>query len=696
MIKNTIEHSTLFEAASLRHSLLSEEINRLNHAYYVLDEPITTDFEYDKIFRELAGIELAWPSLQTPQSPTQRVGSKVEGGLSEIAHAEPLLSLGNSFTSEETDDFNDKVEKAGGPNVEYATEPKFDGLAISIIYKDGLMVQAATRGDGFVGEDVSANIRTIQTVPLDIRSKFKNGDVPKLLEVRGEVLMDKARFKSVNAIRVERGEKEFVNPRNAAAGSLRQLDPKITAERKLTFFPYALGKCDGIPEFNKHSEAMEWLLSIGFNVSRLRDVVVGTSGLLQFYEKVGEMRKDLPYEIDGVVYKVNDYALQETLGFVSRSPRFAIAHKFPPEEALTQVLAIDVQVGRTGSITPVARLEPVFVGGVTVSNATLHNEDEINRKDVRVGDWVFVRRAGDVIPEIAKVATEKRESDAMPRFKMPTHCAVCASVIEKSEEEAVARCSGGWLCSAQFKGALTHFGSRLAMDVEGLGEKNVEMLVDNGLVKSFEDLYRLKEEELVALPRFGEKKARNLLDNLEASKAQPLFKFIYALGIRNVGESTGKSLAKSFGNWNDFWMAAKNGNRERFLEVDDMGPTTVDSIISFASDEKKAKAIEAFFELGIRPKEEMSLAETISLPLYGKVFVITGTLPTLGRDDAKNLLEKAGAKISSSVSKKTDYVLAGEEAGTKLAKAIELGVNVIDEVELLKMVNGPQKRMSPK
>lgn len=683
-----------FENAALRHSVLATEIERLNHAYYVLDEPAAPDIEYDKLFREISAIEEAHQALLTPQSPTQRVGAKVSGSLQEIVHAEPLLSLGNAFTLEETEKFDERVMKLGELNgVEYATEPKFDGLAISIIYKNGILSQAATRGDGFVGEDVTANIRTIPTVPLDIRNKFKEDDVPELLEVRGEVLMDKARFKLVNELRVNRGEKEFVNPRNAAGGSLRQLDPKITAERKLTFFPYALGKCEGIPDFTKHSQAMEWIGMLGFNVSRLRDVVVGSSGLMEFYNKVGGLRASLPYEIDGVVYKVNDYELQDRLGFVSRSPRFAIAHKFPPEEVLTQVKSIDVQIGRTGAITPVARLDPVFVGGVTVSNATLHNQDEIDRKDVRVGDWVFIRRAGDVIPEIAKVATDKRIGDP-PKYVMPTTCGGCGSQIIKLDGEAIARCSGGLICEAQFKGALTHFGSRLAMDIEGLGEKNVELLVDEGLIKSFEDLYKLKESDLVSLPRFGDKKAKNLIDQITESKTKPLHKFIYALGIRHVGESTAKAMAKEFGTWNDFWNAAAESDSERFLSIQDMGPSTIDSILGFANDKKKAEAVRELFSLGFSPAEE-KLVDMKSLPLFGKVLVITGTLPTLGRDEAKELVEKNGGKVSGSVSKKTDYVLAGSEAGSKLEKANELGVRVISEDEFRNILAPKKLKMNP-
>jgi DNA ligase (NAD+) len=472
-----------FEESALRHQMLATEVERLNHAYYVLDAPLVPDVEYDKLFRELAALEEYHPELMTPQSPTQRVGSKAEGGLKEVTHAEPMLSLGNSFSEEETARFNARVNELGNHagEMEYAVEPKFDGLAISIVYENGVLVQAATRGDGFVGEDVTSNIRTIPTVPLELKSKLSGQAVPARLEVRGEVLMDKKQFKKVNELQTSRGDKEFVNPRNAAAGSLRQLDPKVTAERKLTFFPYALGKCEGEPAFKKHSEAMDWLATLGFNVSPLRKRVLGTQGLMSYYEEIGKARPNLPFEIDGVVYKVDTYDLQDRIGFVSRSPRFAIAHKFPPEEVLTQVEGIDVQVGRTGAITPVARLTPVFVGGVTVSNATLHNQDEVDRKDVRVGDWVFVRRAGDVIPEVVKVATDRRQEGA-PKYKLPNHCPVCGSAVQRPEGEAVARCSGGWMCGAQFKEALVHFGSRLALDIEGLGEKNVDLLVDNKLV----------------------------------------------------------------------------------------------------------------------------------------------------------------------------------------------------------------------
>ena len=679
-----------FEESALRHQILSAEVERLNHAYYVLDAPAVPDVEYDKLFRELVSIEEFHPELLTPQSPTQRVGAKVEGGLKEITHAEPMLSLGNSFSEEETARFNGRVNDLGqnAGEMEYAVEPKFDGLAISIVYEDGVLVQAATRGDGFVGEDVTSNIRTIPTVPLDLRAKFKGQPIPKRLEVRGEVLMDKKQFKRVNEMQVARGDKEFVNPRNAAAGSLRQLDPKITAERKLTFFPYALGKCEGEPPLQKHSEAMDWLSTLGFNVSPLRRTVLGTQGLMSYYEEIGKARPTLPFEIDGVVYKVDNYALQEKIGFVSRSPRFAIAHKFPPEEVLTQVEGIDVQVGRTGAITPVARLTPVFVGGVTVSNATLHNQDEVDRKDVRVGDWVFVRRAGDVIPEIVKVAKDRRAADA-PKYKLPNHCPVCGSAVQRPEGEAVARCSGGWMCGAQFKEALVHFGSRLAMDIEGLGEKNVDLLVDNKLVNTFEDLYRLNEAQLAELPRFGKRSAQNLLEGIERSKTQPLGKFIFALGIRHVGESTGKTLAKSFGAWQSFWEAVTKGDEARLLQVPDLGPATVEALVAFGKDPRRQDVVRHFLELGVSPKEE-TVVNVENAALTGKTFVLTGTLPTMGRDDAKALIEAAGGKVSGSVSKKTDYVVAGAEAGSKLEKAQELGVSVLDEAALLELLKEDQ------
>lgn len=675
-----------FEESALRHQMLASEIERLNHAYYVLDEPLVPDIEYDKLFREITFIEENYPELLTPSSPTQRVGSKVEGGLEEVVHRVPLLSLGNSFSLEETERFDTRVHELGevSGEIEYAVEPKFDGLAISIIYENGKLVQAATRGDGFKGEDVTSNIRTIPTVPLDISKKFEAGAVPERLEVRGEVLMTKEQFKKVNALQKERGEKEFVNPRNAAAGSLRQLDPKITAERKLTFFPYGLGSCEGTPEFKSHSDAMDWLSKIGFNVTNMREIVKGTDGLIGFYDKIGQARPTLPFEIDGVVYKVNNYDLQEKLGFVSRSPRFAIAHKFPPEEVLTQVEAIDVQVGRTGAITPVARLTPVFVGGVTVSNATLHNQDEIDRKDIRVGDWVFVRRAGDVIPEVAKVAVERRKEE-LPKFKLPSSCPCCGSPVIRPEGEAVARCTGSWMCSAQFKNALTHFGSRLAMDIEGLGEKNVELFVDQKLIEHLPEVYELTEEKLTSLPRFAKKSAQNLLAQIEKSKTQPLHKFIYSLGIRHVGESTAKSLAKSFGTWNAFWEAAKNKDNERFLKIQDMGPSTVESITSFAAEPGRQEVIDKFIAAGVSPKEELVVNQDHHLA--GKTFVITGTLPTMGRDEAKALIESFGAKASGSVSKKTDYVLAGAEAGSKLEKAQELGLPILDEAAFIALIS---------
>lgn len=677
-----------FEESAMLHKLLSSEIEDLNHSYYVLADPKVPDAEYDKIFANLLTIEKNYPELATPQSPTQRVGAKVESGLKSVEHAEPMLSLGNSFSDDETQRFDSRMSELGGisKNMEYAVEPKFDGLAISIVYENGILVQAATRGDGFVGEDVTANIRTIPTIPLDIRNKIKDGNIPERLEVRGEVLMNKDQFKKVNTVQLSRGEKEFVNPRNAAAGSLRQLDPKITSERKLTFFPYAIGKCDGIPRFKRHSEAMDWLLELGFNVSDLRRVVSGTSGLSSYYKEIGKKRDSLPFEIDGVVYKVNDYNMQKKIGFVSRSPRFAIAYKFPPEEVLTSVEEITVQVGRTGAITPVAKLKPVFVGGVTVSNASLHNKDEIDRKDVRVGDMVFVRRAGDVIPEIVKVAKEKRKEE-LKKFIMPTSCPVCGNVIIKQEGEAVARCSGGWLCQAQFKEALVHFGSRLAMDIEGLGDKNVDLLVDSNLVLSFDDLYKLDEEVLKKLPRFGARSANNLLNSINTSKDKELGKFIYALGIRHVGESTAKSLARSFGSWESFWTTIKSRDKERLLEIQDLGPSTMESLIAFANNNNQ-KIINKLFSLGVSPKNNEKVnINSSNTNISNKTFVLTGALSSFSRKEAANLIESNGGKISSSVSKKTDYIVAGENSGSKLEKAIGLGVSILDEDKLSEMLS---------
>ena len=689
--------SKSFEEAALKHQMLSAQIEQMNYEYYVLDKPSVPDFEYDKLFKEIASIEESFPELQTSQSPTQRVGAKLSGALPEIKHEEPMLSLGNSFTEEDTQKFNERVKDLGetSETIEYAVEPKFDGSAVSIVYENGLFLQAATRGDGFMGEDITANVKTIPSVPMNLKGKF-SGAIPKRLEVRGEILMTKDQFKKTNELQIERGEKTFVNPRNAAAGSLRQLDPKITAERKLTFFPYSLGKCDGIPEFSKHSEAMDWLKTLGFNVTDLRQTVLGSEGLMAYYNHIGKIRPSLPFEIDGAVYKVNSYDLQDKLGFVSRSPRFALAPKYPPEEMMTQVLSIDVQVGRTGSITPVARLAPVFVGGVTVSNATLHNQDEIDRKDVRVGDWVFVRRAGDVIPEVAQVIESKRVGNP-PKFTLPKSCPVCGSPVIRPADEAIARCTGGMTCTAQLKESLVHFGSRLAMNIEGLGEKNVDLLIENKIISDFQDLYAIKEEDLLNLPRFAKKSANNLIDQVEQSKTRPLPNFIYALGIRHVGESTAKTLAKHFGTWESFWAEAQKSQPDDFLAIEDLGPETAQSICNFAANPQHQQIIKDLIQNGVIPKEEIVEKMDQSHPLYNKSIVITGTFKTFSREEAKEKIEKLGGKVLSSVSKKTDFLLVGEEAGSKLDKAKELGVPIMEETDFIGHTNqdlDQKKRMN--
>jgi DNA ligase (NAD+) len=681
-------NSLPFELASLRHQILASEIERHNHSYYVLDTPSIPDIEWDKLFHELVFHEKEHPALQTPQSPSQRVGAKLSGKLPEVKHSERMLSLDNAFDDNDAGSFHTKVlELSQEKEIEYSAEPKFDGLAITLVYKNGVLFQGATRGDGTTGEDVTHNVRTIPTIPLDISGSLSK--VPELLEVRGEVLMTKAQFKKVNDLQLARGEQAYVNPRNAAAGTMRLLDPKVASERQLTFFPYALGTSIGTPKFNTHSEAMTWISTLGFKVSPLRQNVVGKQGILDYHKSMGEKRPSLPFEIDGVVFKADAYSIQEKLGFVSRTPRFAVAYKFPPEEAMTQVQSIDIQVGRTGALTPVARLSPVFVGGVTITNATLHNEDEILRKDIRVGDWVFIRRAGDVIPEITQVIKEKRIGSP-GLFKMPSSCPICGSPSLKLADEAISRCTGGWACSAQFKESLVHFGSRLAMDIEGLGDKNIDLLVEHKLVSRLDDLYALTLDKLLTLPRFAEKSAKKLLDQIELSKKQPLAKFLYGLGMRHVGESTGKTLAKSFGTFNAFWTAAKNKDASRFLSVQDLGPSTLEAIFDFAANEDVQKTIDSLFSLGVDPLEEV-VVDTSNSPFHGKTVVITGTLPTLSREDAKMKIEQAGGKVSGSVSKNTHYLLAGDEAGSKLEKAKALNVDIISEAQFLNLLQPLKK-----
>lgn len=681
------ERATWLRAANLR-----KDIERHNHAYYVLDAPTIPDAEYDRLFRELQALEAEFPELRTPDSPTLRVGAPPLKEFPSVTHGVPMLSLNNAFEEAEVVAFDARVregiELAGG-EIDYAVEPKFDGLAISLTYRDGLFVRGATRGDGATGEEVTANLRTIRTIPLRLAGQ----GWPAELEVRGEVLMLRADFERLNERQREKGEKEFANSRNAAAGSLRQLDSRITAGRPLTFFAYGVGMGANKLKVAMQDEVMQSLSAWGFPVTAERRVVRGVAGLMAYFAEVGAKRKNLPFEIDGVVYKVNRLTWQDRLGFVSRAPRWAVAHKFPAEEATTEVLAIDVQVGRTGAITPVARLRPVFVGGATVTNATLHNEDEVRRKDVRVGDTVIVRRAGDVIPEVVAVVPEQRPmrpgrdlfelEPLYPLFTLPAVCPECGSAVEKPADEAIARCSGGLYCPAQRKQALWHFASRRAMDIEGLGDKLIEQLVDADLVHSPADLYRLELPTLAGLERMGEKSAQNLLAAIEASKESTFARFIYALGIRTVGETTARDLARHFGTL-DKLLAA---NEMALQEVPDVGPVVAASVVAFLNEPHNRGVIEALRAAGVHwPEAEPETAS--SRPLAGKTFVLTGTLPTLKRDDAKALIEAAGGKVTGSVSKNTDYVVAGEEAGSKLEKAQELGVSVIDEGQLRALLAG--------
>jgi DNA ligase (NAD+) len=659
---------------------LRAEIARHNHAYYVLDNPSIPDAEYDQLFRELQSLEAEHPELVTPDSPTQRVGGAAAAGFEPVRHAVPMLSINNGFLDADIVNFDRRVREGlqAADEVEYNCELKFDGLAINLRYEDGVLTQAATRGDGATGENVTANIRTVRAIPLRLQCK----QPPRILDIRGEVLMFKADFNKLNARQREAGQKEFANPRNAAAGSLRQLDPRITAGRSLRFFAYGIGMLEGAAMPESHSSLLDWYREIGVPVAPERAVVCGAAGLLEFFRDIGARRAQLPYEIDGVVYKVNRVEQQARLGFVSRAPRFALAHKFPAEEALTTVQDIGVQVGRTGAITPVARLAPVSVGGVTVTNATLHNEDEVRRKDIQVGDTVIVRRAGDVIPEVVAHVPERRGPDARP-FVMPALCPVCGSPIVRAEEEAIARCSGGWVkCPAQRKGGLLHFVSRRAMDIEGLGDQLVEQLVDRGIVHTAADLYRLGLGSLAELDRMAEKSASNVVKAIEKSKSTTLARFIYALGIRHVGESTARELARHFGSLDALLRADEN----QLLEVADIGPVVARSILQFLADPMNLELVEQLRANGVHWEEGAGLVEPGSRPLLGLTFVLTGTLPSLTREEAGERILAAGGKLSASVSKKTSYVVAGADAGSKLAKAETLGIAVIDEAELLRML----------
>ncbi|WP_338926854.1 NAD-dependent DNA ligase LigA [Mycetohabitans endofungorum] len=666
-----------------RAAWLRTEIDRANHAYYVLDRPELPDAEYDKLFKELEQIEADHPDLITPDSPTQRVGGAVAEGFAPIVHDVPMLSLNNGFEDSDVDAFDKRVSDGlQHGDVEYACELKFDGLAISLRYENGRFVQASTRGDGTTGEDVTANVRTIRSLPLTL-----NGDaVPKVIDVRGEVLMFKRDFERLNKRQREAGQREFANPRNAAAGSLRQLDSRITAKRPLSFFAYGIGVLDGVPMPDTHSALLDWYVSMGLPVNQERAVVRGAAGLLAFFRDVGARRASLPYDIDGVVYKVNRRDEQDRLGFVSRAPRFALAHKFPAEEALTRLLAIEVQVGRTGAITPVARLEPVFVGGATVTNATLHNEDEVRRKDILIGDTVIVRRAGDVIPEVVGAIKERRPADARP-FAMPTHCPVCGSAIERLPDEAIARCAGGLVCAAQRKQALWHFAQRRALDIDGLGEKIIDQLVEQGLTRTPADLFNLGFATVAQLDRFADKSAQNLIDSLERARHTTLPRFIYALGIRHVGEATAKDLARHFGSLD----ALMDASEEALLEVNDVGPVVAEAIRHFFSEPHNRMVIEQLRAAGVQWPEGPPAPRKPTGPLAGMTVVLTGTLPTLSREAAKEMLEAAGAKVAGSVSKKTNYVVAGTDAGNKLTKAEELGISIVDEEGMRRLLGGVQQ-----
>ena len=735
-------------AVLARAAALRAELNLHAHRYYVLDEPSLPDAEYDKLFQELQALEAAHSELQTPDSPTQRVGGAVLAGLTPVRHAVPMLSIctETDVTAAGAEKFEQQVRSylatehkraqkgerpalgsdalavvEGGP-LDYVAELKFDGLAINLRYENGLLVQAATRGDGEVGEDVTHNIRTVRQIPLRLSAAALAGPdsaavlpAPAVLEVRGEVYLRRADFEKLNAEQREKiaqgakGEKTFVNPRNAAAGGMRQLDPAMAAKRRLSFFAYGVGEVTppeaGGPQFESHFELLQTLKSWGFPVAEQTRLARGAAELVAFHQDMGQQRDKLPYDIDGVVYKVNSLALQRDLGFKTREPRWAVAHKYPAQEQLTTVLAIDVQVGRTGKLTPVAKLAPVFVGGVTVTNATLHNEDEARRKDVRMGDTVVVRRAGDVIPEVVSVLADKRVADA-PQFTMPSQCPVCGSAVVREEGETDCRCTGGLFCPAQRKEAILHFAHRRAVEIEGLGDKLVEQLVDANVVRTLPDLYRLglraraeveqiqvealyaklslderqalAVEELKRLERMAQLSALNVFAAIEKSKQTTLMRFLFGLGIRHAGEGTAKGLARHFGKLD----AIMDATEEQLLAVPDIGPIVAKSVRTFFEQPHNREVVEQLRACGLTWEEGEPAAVAAPKLLSGKTFVITGTLPSLSRDEAKDLLEAAGAKVSGSVSKKTTYLVAGEEAGSKLAKAQELGVAVIDEAAL--------------
>ncbi|KTD58641.1 DNA ligase [Legionella sainthelensi] len=659
---------------------LKDKIRQYDYHYYVLDDPLVPDVEYDRCFRALLDLETKHPELLTADSPTQRVGGTPADAFAPVTHRQPMLSLSNVFSEDELQAFIKRVtEKLDEPvqQLVFTCEPKLDGLAVNITYENGVLVYAATRGDGTTGENITANIKTIAAIPLVLRTNKP----PRFIEIRGEVYIPKAGFEEYNKRAKELGEKTFANPRNAAAGSLRQLNPAVTANRPLAIYCYGIGACEDYRLPGTHWEQLQLIKEFGFKVSSESKREVGIEGCLDYYRNMLAKRDQLPFEIDGVVYKVDSIALQQQLGFISRAPRFACAHKFPATEEITEILAVDFQVGRTGALTPVARLAPVNVAGVTVSNATLHNMDEITRKDIRIGDKVIIRRAGDVIPEVVSVVLEQRPTDTK-EICLPLKCPVCDSDVVREEGEAVARCIGGLFCKAQLKRMMWHFASRKAMHIEGLGSVLIEQLVDEGIVRHLPDLYRLDVSTLANLPRMGEKSAKNLLQALEQSKKTTLSRFLYALGIREIGEASARVLAEHFGDIE----AISNATVEELMNLEDMGPVGAGNIVHFFAQTHNLEVIQHLLELGVYwPKIEKKQQNT-EHPLFGKTVVLTGTLNTLSREEAKAKLLILGAKVSGSVSAKTDYVIAGTEAGSKLDKANNLGISILDEEQFLHML----------
>ena len=657
---------------------LKKTIQEHDHAYYLLDDPIISDHEYDSLFQELKKIESENPHLITPDSPTQRVGGRPLDEFKQITHKKPMLSLGNAFGNDELNAFYKRVtETLDITDIEFSAELKFDGLAISLFYEEGVLKYAATRGDGLVGEDVTHNIKTMKVIPL----RLKSDNPPKILELRGEVLMNKEDFLELNEQQKKQDLKVFANPRNAAAGSLRQLDPAVTAKRKLQFFAYGLGEVDTSVHFDYHSQMIDFIESLGVPVSKYSEIVQNNIEMEAYFQKILGQRNALPFDIDGIVFKVNSIKSQNNLGFVSKAPRWAIAYKFPAEEAETIVNDITVQVGRTGAITPVARLKPVFVSGVTVTNATLHNEDEMNRKDIRIGDSVMVRRAGDVVPEVVRVILEKRPNHAI-KFTMPKQCPICGSDIERIDGEAAQRCTGQYKCNAQIKQGISHFISRKAMNIDGLGEKIVDQLFEQGMLKNIADIYKLDFAVIENMDRFGKKSVENLKESIEISKKTTLGKFIYALGIRNVGEATSKELAAHFRSLDNLF----NATVEDYLMVNDIGPVVAESLVKYFHNANNQQIINSIIASGIS-WPTLKEINAINSKLNNQTFVVTGTLNSFSRDEIKDLIEANGGKVSGSVSKKTSYVIVGDNPGSKADKASELGVPIITEINLMEMLN---------